>query len=750
MPHQHRRLLVIVLLSATTLATRAAADSPSGLSEYADFPGGSAEVQRLGPTAAPAAEPDWLQTARVFLIDAYEPPFAAKLEFDAKKLAETMTQMNANTVRMATMAKYALIPGVRFSPHPELGSRDILAETIAACKPRGIRVVPYVSTGHKLAWTMVTRAFPEYAQRTSPGGGPARSHMFVGEDHGTVCWNTPYRQAFLDMVERLVRDYDIDGLYFDAWTSGYFWPGRGVCYCAGCCDGFRKTAGLELPWHEKDTDYTRAELATIDRYHVWYQDTVAEIAGQVRKLVKSHKNIPLISNIGNPTRMASSDPRIQQAMDAFLYERGNSILERAEGVSLARAAGLGVWPYVGEYNNWPRVIYNGCDFQQQIFTTAMFGGAPIIALPWGYVGHAENRRFVAYPFGILHEHEREFAGFHNVPYVAVVYGSRTPPGHGQSGTWWQTESRTSSLGAFAANLYGHVQVSSVHEGLLDAPEKLHDYRVLYLADFTHLSESRLANVRQFVRAGGGLVASYGSSLFDAAGHRQAQFALEDLLRVAPLEPAGELAETLANYKSMTGGPYDLYLAERSPAARERLTPLWSFLPVRALDGGQVWQDIVTGDGVRPILPGVVASTHGQGRVVYCASALESLFLQQNSSAVGDLLRSMVAKVAAEPSPFELQAPAGLIANLTTKGNTWVLHLTNWTGSKLERAGANEYYLAPVENVRVRFALPQGKRVGGVSLLVEAPHRQQQTGATLEVLLPRVEAYQAVRVDLECP
>ena len=284
--------------------------------------------------------------------------------------------MNANTVRIATMAKYALIPGVRFTPHPELGSRDILAETIAACKRRGIRVVPYVSTGHKLAWTMVTRDYPEYAQRTRPGGGPARSHMFVGEDHGTVCWNTPYRQAYLEMIERLVRDYDIDGLYFDTWYAGYFWPGRGVCYCDGCRSGFRAAEGLELPWHENDADYTPAELAAIDRYHAWNRDTLVEIARQVRQLVRSHKNIPLISNIGNPTRMASADPRILEVMDAFLYERGNSILERAEGVSLARAAGLGVWPYVGEYNNWPRVVHNGFDFQQQIFTTAMFGGAP--------------------------------------------------------------------------------------------------------------------------------------------------------------------------------------------------------------------------------------------------------------------------------------------------------------------------------------------------------------------------------------
>lgn len=688
-----------------------------------------------------------MQTARVFLIDAYEPPFATKLEYDAKALAETMVQMNANTVRIATMGKYALIQGVRFTPHPELGNRDILAETIAASKSRSIRVVPYISTGHKLAWTMVTRDHPEYAQRTRPGGGPARSHMFVGEDHGTVCWNTPYRQAYLDLVEHVVRDYNIDGMYFDTWRAGYFWPGHAVCYCDGCRAGFRKATGLELPWHENDGDYTPAELAIIDRYHAWYQEILIDVLHQVRTIVKSHKNIPLIFNINNPDRLSHDDPRIVKAMDAFLYERGNSILERAEGVSLARASGLGVWPYVGEYNNWPRVIYNGFDFEQQIFATAMFGGAPILALPWGYVNHAANRRFVANAFGVLKRHEPEFAGFRNYPYAAVVYGSRTPPGHAQSGWWWKTNVRLSSLGAFAACAYGHIQAASIHESLLDNPEALRAYRVLYLADIPYLSDARIANIKQFVHEGGALVASYGASLFDAAGRRQSRFALEELLRVAPLEPTGQLAELLANYRSMTGGPYDLYLSDRARRSLDDLTPLWHFEPVAVLAGGEVWQDIVTGDGIRPVLPGVVVSAYGKGRVVYCASALESLFVQQNSSALGAFLKSLVVKAAPGP-PYEVQAPAALFTNLARRGDTLVFHMTNWTGNKFERAGENEYYLAPVENVRIRLTVPAGKRVRQVGLLIEAPHRKRLEGSTLSVVIPRIEAYQALRVDLE--
>jgi len=708
----------------------------------------------VAPLAAFAGDTGWVETARVFLIDAYEPPFATRLEYDAKALVETMAQMNANTVRIATMGKYALIQGVRFSAHPELGNRDILAETIAACKPRGIRVVPYISTGHKLAWTMVMRYYPEYAQRTTPGGGPARSHFFVGEDHGTVCWNTPYRQAYLDLVQHVVRDYDIDGVYFDRWTAGYFWPGRAVCYCDGCRNGFRQATGLELPWHAKDADYTPAELAAIDRYHAWYQDTLVDIVRQVRKLVKSYKDIPLIYNINNPQNMAREDPRVFEAMDAFLYERGNSMLERAEGVSLARAAGMGVWPYVGEYNNWPRAIYNAFDFEQQIFTTAMFGGSPILALPWGYVQHAANRRFVEYPFGVLKQHEGEFAGFHNYPYAAVVYGYRTPPGHAQSGTWWGTDVRTSTLGAFAALLFGHVQVSSVDESLLDDWAKLAAYKVLYLADIPYLPERRLANIKKFVREGGGLVASYATSLFGpaaegrAGGQRLEHFGLEALIRAAPIEPAGELADMLSSYRSMTGGPYDLYLADHQRPDLQSLTPLWHFLPVKALEGGEVWKDIVTGDGPRAILPGAIVSRYGKGRVVYCASALESLFLQQNSRALGEMVRSMLARAAPEPPPYEIEGPSAMISNLTVKDNVLVLHLTNWTGDKMERAGENEYYLAPVENVRVRLAIPAGKRVRAVTLLVKAAWRHEQKGATLEVAIPRVEAYQGVRVELQ--
>ncbi len=704
----------------------------------------------------PHKVPEWLQTARVFLIDAYYPPMAPEMEFDAEALARTMEAMNVNTVRMATMGKYATIQGVRFTRHPDQGDRDLLAEMIAACKPRGIRVVPYISTGHKLAWSMVTEDYPEYAQRIRPGGGPQRSHMFVGEDHGTICWNTPYRQAYMDLVEHVVRDYDVAGVYFDTWRPHYFWPGMKVCYCDGCKKGFHKATGQTLPWRENSKDYTKRELSLIDRYHRWYADVLAEILHEVRRLVKSHKDIPLIYNINNPQKITAEDPRIIEAMDAFLYERGRTMLERVEGVSLARSMGMHIWPYVGTYGNWPRAIYDGYNYQQQIFTSVMFTGAPIMAQPHAYVNHPEYRRYVTYPFGVLAANEQNLAGFENLPYVAVVYGYQDPPGFTRKANWGRkVDARSATLGAFAACIYGHVQVSSVHETILDQPERLARYKVLYLTGAPRLSKLRIENIKRFVREGGGLVTSYAASLYDSDGKRLERFALEELTRVAPLKPQGTVAQIMRSYnRVMTGGPNDLYMLARGGAEgfdaywASRLVPLWFYEPVTVLEGGSVAMDIVTGDGPRPFLPGVVLSRYGKGRVVYLASCLESLFHTDNMDVLGRLIRTLIETVAPEPAPYELQAPAGLICNMTINGNRRVLHMTNWIGNKFERMLTKEYYLAPVEDVVLRVRLPEQKRVKSISTFVPGASKRRESAGIVEMSFPRLEAYQAVHLELE--
>ncbi len=700
---------------------------------------------------------NWIQTARVFLMDAYQPPFAPELEYDAQTVAETMEDMNANVLRFGTMGKYATIQGVRFSTHPDQGNRDLLKETIEACKPKGIKVVPYISTGHKLAWSMVTEDYPEYGQKSTPGGVPCRSHMYVGEDHGTVCWNTPYKEAFLDYVEHVVRDYDIDGIYFDAWFPRYFWKGKEVCYCEGCRGGFREATGLEIPYHENEDDYTPEENETIDRYHDWYNEKyITEVVQPVRGMVKRYKDIPLISNINNPKKMAALDARIVNEMDAFLYERGHTILERAEGVSVPRSLGLHILPYIGVYHNWPRLAFNGYNYQQQIFTTLMFGGGSIIAQPTGYTDNLEHRKFIKYPFHIIHQNEEKLKGLKNYPNVGVVWADNSSEEHQKdSRNEGMTDARSSSLGAFSACLYGHVQVSSISEFILDKPGLLAEYPVLYLANIPYISDEREQNIKEYVKNGGCLIASYQTSLFDSKGKLQDYFGLEELLKVKSVTPRGELAKIIDSYTAMVGGPNDLYLQVTNQGSEileevseSKLFPLWFYQPVEVMEGADILMNIVTGPDRKAILPGVVKSNYGKGQVIYCTSALESLYNSGGQDIVQELILKLITAVNKTPAPYTLKAPASLIANLTMSDNRLVMHLTNWTGNKFEHPWRNEYYLAPVENVSLQIRIPEGKKIKQVSTIVEADFKPKIVGQTLEIFIPRIESYQAVEIEIE--
>jgi hypothetical protein len=222
--------------------------------------------------------------------------------------------------------------------------------------------------------------------------------------------------------------------------------------------------------------------------------------------------------------------------------------------------------------------------------------------------------------------------------------------------------------------------------------------------------------------------------------RQERFGLEELIRVRSATLVGERAALVERHTADHPGFQDLYLRVRPGS---KLVPVFDYQPVAVLDGAEISADIVAGES-EPVLPGIVLSRHGKGRVAYVAPALESVFLQTNLRALADVIAGLVAQVSPEPAPFTVDAPDGLIANLTVRDDLRVLHLANWTGNKLEQPGLSESWLAPIENVRVRLRKPAGCQIQDFTLLVEGPFERKELADAVEVILPKVEAYQAIR------
>jgi uncharacterized membrane protein len=462
----------------------------------------------------------------------------------------------------------------------------------------------------------------------------------------------------------------------------------------------------------------------------------------------------MIYNINSPTVIENEDPRILAGSDAFLYERGRSMIERAEGVSLATAHGLAVWPYVGTYDPSPRIPHYKYELGQEIFTSVAFGGSPILYHTYFFVEHPEGREIVRDAFSILDKNDPYIKGFNSDKFCAVIWSNTDPPGHSSRGSLWETNARFNSLGAFSACINNHIQVNSLIKQDLNNPEVLNMYKVLYLPDITYLTDKQVTNITRFVENGGGLVMTYATSLYDENGNKRSDFALGNLAKVRYLSPDEKMTEKIGRNLNFGSG-WDLYLKTRpgqdvikSPLANG-LIPTHLYETVEVIPGGKVIADMVAGPGSQPVVPGLVVSQYGKGKVAYISAATDAMFLQTGIREYSDFIKNIIEYVSPDGLPYGIEAPPStLITNMTVNGNKRVFHLVTWLGSQSERMWQNVYYIPPIENVKIKFKIPDGKKVKNVSSFVPVNLTRKQEINILEISIPKVDKYQGIVIEME--
>lgn len=695
---------------------------------------------------------DWISHALIFILDGYTYPLYPKIEFDAEKYAEMMTDIHANAVRIITSyTTGAVIPGTEFKVSPCLGNRDLLAECISACKPKGIKVIAYLGTGNTIDTSLID---PEWTQRISPEG-IVSCYRDVGVIVNPTCWNTKYRQAYFDFVRHIMKNYDIDGIFFDAWVPFYGFTGRErVCYCDGCRKGFKESCGKDIPYRKDGENYTPEELEIIHEYHKWYKDELYKVFLETKRIIKSYKDIPLICNINNPSGITGGDSRIIEGCNAFMYERGRSIIERAESVSLVNAHGYTAWPYVGTYDPFPRIPHFSFELSQEIYTTVAFGGSPILYHTYFFVDHPESRDLIREAFRVLDKNEDFIKGFKPVEFCAVVWNNNDPPGHQRKDHLWDLNARLNSLGAFTECLHNNIQTTSLLPQDLNNPEILKKYKVLYLADICSLSDKQLSNIDDFVKNGGGLIMTYATSLFYENGEKRSDFALGSIARIKYHEPDARLSEKISQ-KLAFGSVSDIYLKirpgqdiVRSPL-KDKLMPTHLFETIDALPGAQVIGDLVPGTTNKPFVPGLVISEYGKGKIAYMSAASSAMYQQTGIREYSDLIRNLVDYLSNNTSPYEVSCPyASLITNMMKKGNTQIIHLINWTGSKSEKMWQNAYFISSIENVTIKYPIPEGKKIKNVSLFIPSKYTIKYQKNDLMIRIPRIEQYQGIIIELE--
>ena len=276
-------------------------------------------------------------------------------------------------------------------------------------------------------------------------------------------------------------------------------------------------------------------------------------------------------------------------------------------------------------------------------------------------------------------------------------------------------------------------------------EWLKRQRVIALCGASGITDRDARLLTEWVKEGGGLLATYDSGLCNEKGElRKDGGALREVLGVEMKgEPPDSQTDTYYRI-SKTHPALGEYHQGRVVMGDARL------MAVKVRPEATVLADCINMETQESRGPAVVLNAYGRGRAIYVAGSLEANYVASRVLSLQRMLGSMVRYLAKDaPLPFSLAAPKGVYGIIRrAPGGDLALWICANVGFKDAAVGRMRQDFIPVSNVVAKVLVPEGRRVQSVKLLRSgqtAPFTNE--GAYVSITLPVVHIAELVHVNL---
>jgi len=690
-------------------------------------------VEATGPALAPkpvaAPPPPWHQRLRrVGQVNFNE---RDPVELDVEAWADYWASLKVDAVLVSVTGILAFYPTqVPFHRRSQfLGDRDLFGACTAAAKKRGLRVIARMSPD--LQWDDAIQPHPEWFMRDAGGGFLA--HNEEPRLYKTCMFSTYFTEHMPAIMREVQAHYDVDALYTNGWPP---LGGLPVCHCDQC----RKLAKPNsVEYWDQFTERT-VELWKLYDGIAKEKKPDSLFYGNLGGGLRATPNLARLAgvsewfNCDNQGRGGDATPiwgAAQQGRIASAVMKGRTITN----VTGAYSTGGGVrWRNVAKARE-----------ETEIWMDQTIASGMTIWYHWvgGQTGLGEDRRWQGTGrryMEWLARHDAHFERRRSLANVGLVMGQRThlfhtPPGEGRMGEFVD--------GLYSALLEARCFFDFVHEDDLE-PENIGRYAALLLPNIAWLSDRQCRQLRDYVAAGGSLMASFETAMFDETGRRRELPGLADLFGIesagpvaapngngfyARIERSHEILRGLANTNWIPGGAYRLPVkAAGQPVmsavpAYTAYPPELSYDPVGKTDG-----------------PAAIARELGNARLLYFSGDLERTAWRSGHTDLSRLLQNSVAWLTGDRRLVAVEGDGIVECFAWETGAGFAVHVLNYTNPNLHRGWVRKYY--PIGDQKVRMELPAGRTVTRVELLRaerEIPFRQ--TAGIVEFTIPQVVDYE---------
>lgn len=597
---------------------------------------------------------------------------------------------------------------------------------------------------------------------------------------GMLCPLGPYGDFFIDVLaEILTKHPDVDAFSFDGLHHG------GVCYCEHCRKNYRKDTGKEIP----KADLNDAEFR---RYQHWADRRLENLVQRMQERLKGIKpEVALVTWSTNAGRWGHflSLPRNMPARMNLLLDapdqefwmdesnRGNTILPAFTNAYIWAVTDHRVGfsePYLMSHGNpYGKDSFPPHEIERRMKLALTYGASPSIAVAQPSRLQAELYRCMdevqkCKPWITRKEPER---------WAAILMSDNTRTFYGREPGKVEERYLASVLGTFRACVEEHLPVNLINDWNLNSVD-LAKYKVLLLPNAACLDDRQVKAIDDYVRNGGGLVASLDVSLFDEFGNPRNNFALSDVLgadyRGLPLIAlAKENNDLDVNFARSIGPDYwekrkNVFDFRQDAMSflndgkmkvyvgAEPVTFKGPAVRVKAKDGTKTVGFIRGRAAEATELPAAVVHQHGQGRAVYFAAGFDAAYYLYPYPYQRLVLKNAIRFSANAPPPVEVAAPMcvhSTVMRQTAGGHDrLVVHLFNDANSAgghalpVDDVPLREEAL-PIADIRVSFR-PE-YRIKQVKLQPGGRGLGLSRGANgCSVQLPKLDIHAILEVELE--
>ncbi|MBI2808794.1 MAG: beta-galactosidase trimerization domain-containing protein, partial [Planctomycetes bacterium] len=595
---------------------------------------------------------------------------------------------------------------------------------------------------------------------------------------GMLCLLGPYGDFFIDVLAEIqTRFPDVDAFSFDGLHYG------GVCYCKHCRENFRKDTGKEIPKADMNDSAFR-------RYQHWADRRMEDLVRRMQNRIKAIKpSVGLVTWTTNAGRFGHflSIPRNMPARMNLLFDAPDQELwldESNRGTTVVPAFGCAyIWattnhrvafsePYLMTHGNpYGKDSFPPHEILRRMMLTLTYGASPSIAV-------IQPKNLQQGLYDCLDEVQRRKPWLTHKkpePWAALVMSDNTRNFYGRSAGQVEQRYLASVLGVFRTAVEEHLPVTVINDWNLNARD-LAKFKLLILPNTACLDNAQVTAIEQFVKNGGGLVASLDTSLFDEIGDARANFALAKVFGVdyhgLPAESAAK-DEIDVNFAKSIGPDYwekrkrifDFKCAPtsflnqgkmKSYVGDESVTFKGSAIKVVAKSSAaKVVGTLRTrGPGDRTV-PAVVTNTYGRGRVVYLAAGFDAAYYLYPYPYQRLVLRHAIDWAVSAPPPISVEAPMCVHVTLMRQkkdGERLIVHLFNDVNTTAHHAFANDDVplreeTLPIHDIKVTLAPHYRIRrirlePGGKILAV------RRINGHHVVIVPRLDVHAMVVADLE--